>query len=62
MKKSKEQKPLNLNIPSYKQTINFTIRDKKDDLKKVKDQDIFEMMTKSSKSSKSSKNKPKKKK
>jgi len=59
MKKSKEQKPLNLNIPSYKQTINFTIRDKKDDLKKVKDQDIFEMMTKSTKSSK---NKPKKKK
>ncbi len=52
MKKSKEQKPLNLNIPSYKQSINFTIRDKKDDLKKVKDQDIFEMMTKSSKSTK----------
>jgi len=52
MKKSKEQKPLNLNIPSYKQSINFTIRDKKDDLKKVKDQDIFEMMTKSTKSTK----------
>lgn len=52
MKKSKEQKPLNPNIPSYKQSINFTIRDKKDDLKKVKDQDIFEMMTKSTKSTK----------
>lgn len=52
MPKSKEQKPLNPNIPSYKQNINFTIRDKSDDLKKVKDTDIFEMMTKSTKTTK----------
>ena len=49
MPKSKEQKALNPNIPSYKQNINFTIRDKIDDLKKVKDADIFEMMTKNTK-------------
>jgi len=48
---SKEQKPLNPNIPDYQQNITFKIRDKQEGLKYVKDKDIFDLMGGSTKSS-----------
>jgi len=48
---SKEQKPLNPNIPDYQQNITFKIRDKQEGLKYVKDKDIFELMGGSTKPS-----------
>ena len=48
---SKEQKPLNPNIPDYQQNITFKIRDKQEGLKYVKDKDIFDLMGGTTKSS-----------
>tara|TARA_R110001592_G_scaffold157323_1_gene388155 strand:- start:2525 stop:2737 length:213 start_codon:yes stop_codon:yes gene_type:complete len=48
---SKEQKPLNPNIPDYQQNITFKIRDKQEGLKYVKDKDIFDLMGGSTKPS-----------
>jgi hypothetical protein len=61
--KPKVQNPLDNNIPDYRQNITFKIKDKIEDLKKVKDADIFEMMGGSTKKKKPTKKKkqPKKK-
>jgi hypothetical protein len=57
---SKEQKPLNPNIPDYQQNITFKIRDKQEGLKYVKDKDIFDLMGGSTKPSNKKPSKKKK--
>lgn len=59
---SKEQKPLNPNIPDYQQNITFKIRDKQEGLKYVKDKDIFDLMGGSTKTKPSNKKPTNKKK